>query len=56
MKNKGKGFKEKELKEKVKKMIEQSMKLNLIKPITDAFEKTPCEKEDHKGKKESFNR
>lgn len=49
-------FNDKSFKEKVKEIIDKSKKLNLIKPLSSAFENTPCTKEEHKGKKESFCR
>lgn len=49
-------FVDKSLKEKIKQIIDKSKKLNLIKPLSSAFETTPCEKEEHKGKKASFCR
>lgn len=56
MKKKNNGFKDELLKKKVKEMINTSKKLNLIKSISSAFESTPCENEEHKGKKASFSR
>lgn len=54
MKKKNNGFKDELLKKKVKEMINTSKKLNLIKSISSAFESTPCENEEHKGKKASL--
>lgn len=44
------------LKKKIKKMIKFSKEKKLIKSLSSAFESTPCEKEEHKGKKTSFSR
>lgn len=51
MKKKNNGFKDGLLKEQVKEMINTSKKLKLIKSVCLAFESTPCEAEEHKGKK-----
>lgn len=44
------------LKLEVKELIKQDKKLNLIKPLSDAFDKTNCEKEVHQGNKNFFRK
>ncbi len=56
MEKKSNGFKDMLLKKKIQKMIKTSKKMNLIKSVSSAFESTPCEKEEHRGKKSSFIR
>lgn len=49
---KGKGkksFNDSDLKKKIKEILAKSKKLDLIKPLSSAFENTPVEKEEHKG-------
>lgn len=56
MKEQKKDFKDEALNKKVKELLKKSKELNLIKPLTTAFEKNNCKEEQHKGKKESFCR
>ena len=43
------------LKTNVKKILKKAKKLNLIKPLSSAFDNTPVDKEEHKGNIKSFN-
>ena len=44
------------LKQQAKLIIDKAKKLNLVKPLSAAYDDLPCEKESHKGKKETFCR
>ncbi len=52
MEKKYKNLKDNNLKKKIQKIIDKSKELNLIKPLSSAFENTSCEVEEHKGKKQ----
>ena len=45
-----------EMKKMANLVLEKAKKMKLIKPLSTAFDDTSCEKEEHKGKKESFCR
>jgi len=43
-----------EIKGKANNIIKKSKEMNLIKPLSSAFETALCEREVHRGKKEYF--
>lgn len=50
-----KGYESYALKPNVKEILRKAKKLNLIKPLSSAFDNTPVDKEEHKGNIKSFN-
>lgn len=56
MKENKKTIDKEKLQAKVRDLIEKSKKMNMIKPLSTAFETTPCKSENHKGSKAFFTR